>query len=150
MRPAQRFILLGVVVASEAVAFLGIGEAFPGWAVYPLPLILIAVFIIAFYTLRVLSKPARAEAAGRPDPGVPGRRLGWTKDSLAAAVTSIFLAWVVVGYVVPFWYFPARSLLYGPNGENLLASDIILGICGFFFYQLVGSHLSVSSVDHSA
>lgn len=51
----------------------------------------------------------------------------WTKEKVAILLTTVFLLWVAFDVLFPLSYWPAKSLLWGRQGENTLAT-IIIGV----------------------
>jgi hypothetical protein len=141
VRLIYRFTVVGIIALLEIAAYLFASGLLSFYALYPITVLLVAVFILS---LNILWKPAMPTATAVAEVftrGGKGALFRWTKDSLAIVVTATFLTWFVASFLIPLWYYPARSIWYGTNGVNFLAWDIFVAGACFVVYMAVGENL---------
>ena len=142
MRLRHRFIVVGIIALLEIAAyFVASGVVLSSFALYPFTVFLIVVFILSLNILWIPAMPTATDFAEVFTRRGKGAIFRWTKDSLAIVVTATFLTWFVASFFIPLWYYPARDVLYGRNGENLLIDDIIVACVCFPVYLALAEKL---------
>jgi hypothetical protein len=141
VRLRHRVIIVGIIAILEIAAYFVASGVLNDLALYPFTVFLIVVFILSLNILWIPAMPTARDFAEVFTRRGKGAIFRWTKDSLAIAVTATFLTGFVASFFIPLWYYSARDVLYGRNGENLLGWNMIVaGLC-FVVYLALGENL---------